>query len=822
MPDTSTSNPRPLPTRAKIVIIGGGILGCSIAYHLTKMGETDVVLLEQHQLTDGATWHAAGLVGQLRSSRNTTRMLEHSVEMYGGLEAETGQAVDWHQVGSLRLACSPDRVLELRRLATMAKSFGLPMEIISPDAAQALFPLMSTEDVLAAAFLPTDGYIDPASVTQAIAKGARNRGAQIHENTRVETITVDGRRITTVTVVQADGNRADIECEIVVNAAGMWGLEVGRMAGARIPAFAVEHQYILTGPITEMAASEIRAMPTLRDPDHLVYYKPDGQGLLVGGYEPNTLAFGETGIPVPFQRQLIDPNMERFEQLAVLAAKRTPVIEHAGIRTVINGPIPYSADADFVMGRTPEIDNFFVATGFLYGIAAGGGAGKMMAEWILEGRPSLDLWPLDVRRFAFHHTTRQFMYPRAVELYGHHYKLSAPGSEHESARGIRRSPLHETLKARRAVFGSRGGWERPNWFAPEGVEAVDRPSFGKPNWFDHVGDECHAVRNGVALVDQTSFAKFEITGPGALAAVQRLSVANMDKSVGTVTYTQLCNERGGIECDLTMSRTAPDSWYVVTGAAFGAHDMGWIRSNSPTDGSVIVRDLTSARAVINICGPLSREVLQSVCEDDVSNSAFRYGRAREITIGSAPVWAMRIGYTGELGWELHIPTEYTAHVYERLRSAGEAHGIIDVGYRAIDRLRLEKGYVYWSTDVTPDTTPWEAGLAWRVDLDKGDFIGCDALVEQRAVGVERSLCTFTLEEMAYPVSGEAIIADGDVVGFTTSANFGHTVGKPVAYGYLPAALAERTDFVIEVYGEPIPATRHDGPLYDPTNARLRS
>lgn len=817
--------PEPLPSRARIVIIGGGILGCSIAYHLTKMGETDVVLVEQHKLTDGATWHAAGLVGQLRSSRNVTRMLEHSVEMYDGLEAETGQAVDWHQVGSLRLACSPDRVLELRRLTTMAKSFGLPMEIVSAAEAQTMFPLMSTEDVVAAAFLPTDGYIDPASVTQAIAKGARMRNARIIEDTRVSSITVDGRRITKV-AVEREGVSHDIECEIVVNAAGMWGLEVGRMAGARVPAIAVEHQYILTGPITEMPAAEIRAMPTLRDPDHLVYYKPDGQGLLVGGYEPNTQPFGETGIPVPFQRQLIDPNLDRFEQLAVLAAKRTPMIERAGIRTVVNGPIPYSADADFVMGKAPELDNFFVATGFLYGIAAGGGAGKMMAEWILEGRPSLDLWPLDVRRFAFHHTTRQFMFPRAVELYGHHYKLSAPGSEHETSRGIRRSPLHDKLAAARAVFGSRGGWERPNWFAPDGVEAVDRPSFAKPNWFDHVGAEHAAVRERVALVDQTSFAKFEITGPGALAAVQRLSVANMNKSIGTVTYTQLCNERGGIECDLTLSRTAEDSWYVVTGSAFGAHDMGWIRANSPSDGSVIVRDLTSARAVINICGPSSRDVLQAVCEDDVSNAAFRYGRAREITVGSAPVWAMRIGYTGELGWELHIPTEYAAHVYELLHAAGQAHGVADVGYRAIDRLRMEKGYVYWSTDVTPDVTPWEAGLGWRVDLDKGDFIGRDALVAQQSTGIERALCTFTLEAMAYPVGGEAIIANGaggsEVVGFTTSANFGHTIGKPIAYGYLPADLATRTDFVIEVYGEPIPATRHSGALYDPTNVRLRS
>jgi sarcosine dehydrogenase len=806
------------PDRARIVIVGGGIIGCSIAYWLTKYGETDVVLLEQHQLTDGATWHAAGLVGQLRSSRNTTRMLEQSVEMYRGLEAETGQAVDWHETGSLRLSCSPERTMELRRLTTMAKSFGLPMHIISAGEAQALFPLMTTDDVQACALLPTDGYIDPASVTQAIARGARERGALICENTAVTAITVDGRRCTTVHT----GGGDSIECEMVVNAAGMWGLEVGRMAGARIPALAVEHQYLLSGPIEGYTPVELGRMPTMRDPDHLVYYKPDGPGLLVGGYEPDTIAFGTDGIPSPFQRRLFDADFDRFAQLAELAQKRTPVLEQAGIRTLVNGPIPYSADADFVMGRVPELDNFFVATGFLYGIAAGGGAGKMMAEWMLEGRPSLDLWPLDVRRFSFHHTTRHFIGPRMVELYGHHYKLAAPGSERQSARGVRRSPLHDRLRAAGAVFGSRGGWERPNWFAPPGVEPVDEPSFTGGNWFEHSGREALAVRGGVALVDQTSFAKFEITGPGALAAVQWMSVAEMDKPLGTVTYTQLCNEQGGIECDLTMVRTSPDSWYVVTGAAFGSHDASWIRSQSPPDGTVVIRDVTSSRAVINLCGPLSRDVLETACDDDVSNAAFRYGRAREITIGAAPVLAVRIGYTGELGWEMHIPTEYAAHVYDVLREAGDPFGIVDVGYRAIDRLRVEKGYVYWSTDVTPDTTPLEAGLEWRIDWDKGDFCGRAALAAQRDRGVERRLCTFTLEQMAHPVGGEAILVDDAVVGFTTTANFGDTVGKPIAYGYLPIEHCTRPDFTIEVYGTPIPATRHDGPLYDPESRRLRS
>ncbi len=803
----------PLPERARIVVIGGGILGCSIAYHLAALGETDVVLLERFELTDGATWHAAGLVGQLRSSRNVTRMLEHSVALYDRLEAETGQAVDWHKVGSLRLACSPERVLELKRLTTMAKSFGLPMDIIGADEAQRMFPLMSTEGVLAAAFLPTDGHIDPASVTQALAKGARQRGAHIFEHAEVTSITVDGRRITQVTT----RDRGAIECEIVVNAAGMWGLEIGAMAGARVPAIALEHQYLLTGPIDDMP----RGMPTMRDPDHLVYYKPDGPGLLVGGYEPDTLPFGEGGIPSPFRRELLDPNFDRFEQLAALATIRTPVIERAGIRTLVNGPIPYSADADFVMGRTPEIDNFFVATGFLYGIAAGGGAGRMMAEWIVDGRPSLDLWPLDVRRFSFHHTTRHFMYPRAVELYGHHYKLAPPGSEHATARGVRRSPLHEPLRSAGAVFGSRGGWERPNWFATAGGPTQEAPSFGRPNWFETVGTEHRAVRERVALFDQTSFSKFEVSGAGALDALQRLAVTNLDKSVGSVIYTQLCNELGGIECDLTMTRLASDRWYVVTGSAFGAHDIGWIRSNSPDDGTVVIQDFTSARAVINLCGPRARDVLAQVCEDDVSNAAFRYARARVITIASAPVLALRIGYVGELGWELHIPTEYAAHVYEQLWHAGQSAGIVNAGYRTIDTLRMEKGYVYWSTDVTPDTNPWEAGLGWRVDLDKGDFIGRDALVAHQNEVVRR-LTTFTIDDEAWPVGGEAILHDGNVVGFTTSANYGHTIGAPIVMGYIPAALADAQDFAIEVYGDAHAAVRHSGAVYDATNERLRA
>ena len=800
---------------AEILIIGAGIIGCSIAYHLTRMGKKDVVILEKSGITHGATWHAAGLVGQLRSSRNVTRMLRHSVELYDKLEAETGMAIDWKKYGSLRLACSSEREMENKRSLTMAKSFGLEMQELSPQEAQALFPIMSLEDVRSAVYIPSDGYIDPAGVCQALAKGAKDKGARIIVGERVTGMMVENRR-----VVGVQTDKGDWTCDLVVNCAGMWGQEIGEMAGIRVPSFAVEHQYLITDPLPDVP----KRMPTMRDPDHLVYYKPEVRGLVIGGYEPDTLPFAPGGIPKHFAQELLPGNFERFELLAKLGGKRTPIINTVGVRQLINGPIPYSADSDFVMGKSPELDNFFVSAGFLYGIAAGGGAGRMMAEWIIEGAPSLNLWPLDVRRFNFHHNTRHFMYPRAVELYGHHYKLHRPGDEHETMRGIRRSPLYETLKGRGAVFGSRGGWERPNWFAPTGVKPVDEPAFdrAKTNWFAHVGAEHRAVREGVALIDQTSFAKFEIIGTGALAALQKLAVSDMNKSIGNTIYTQLCNEKGGIECDLTFSRVAQDRFYFVTGSAFGLHDRQWIESHLPRDGSAQIIDVTSARAVVNICGPKAREVLALAAEEDISNAAFPFSTCRQITVGAAPVLAIRIGYVGELGWELHIPTEYAAHVYEVLRQAGEAFGIRDVGYRAIDSLRMEKGYLYWSSDITPDYSPYEAGLGFRVNLRKGDFIGRDVLAKQKAEGVRQKLCTFTPEKPLPLYGGEAVIHDGKVVGVTTSGNFSYTTQKSVAYAYLPLALCEAQGFVVESFTEQSPATRHDGALYDAQNERLKA
>jgi len=799
----------------KHLIIGGGIIGCSIAYHLAKAGEKDIVLVEKSALTDGATWHAAGLVGQLRSSRNTTRMLQKSVELYDRIGDETGLATDWKKVGSLRLAASPDRMMEARRLATMARSFGLEMRVISPREAFDLFPLIDTKGLEGAAFIPTDGHVDPASLCQAIAKGARMGGVDIRQGVKVLDFSTAGRRVTGVTT-----SEGEYEAENVILAAGMWSRELGAKLGLAIPACAVEHQYIVTEPIPDCPDN----LPTLRDPDRLVYYKPDAGGrLVIGGYEDGTPPFGDNGIPGEFERQLLPENLDRFLPLAELAGQVTPVVNEVGIRSVINGPIPYSADGDFVMGPAPDYENLMLATGFLYGIAAGGGAGEMIAEWVLEGRPSIDLWPLDVRRFGPHHGARAFMYPRAVEHYAHHYKMRYPGQESETARGLRRSPFYDRLKQQGAVYGSKNGWERPLWFAPAGVAPVDQLGFVDPGWKRYSAQEHRAVRERAGLIDQSSFSKFELTGPGALAAIQHLAVSNMDKPAGSVIYTQLCNQRGGIEADLTVVRLEQDRFYIVTGSGFGVHDSAWISQNLPRDGSATLIETTSARAVLNICGPSAREILQGVCEQDISNAAFSFASARQITIGAAPVLALRIGYVGELGWELHIPTEFAAHVGEVLQQAGAPFGLANVGYRAVESLRLEKGYVYWSSDVTPDYTPLEAGLGFRVHLaSKGDFIGRAALERQKAEGPQRRLCTFVSDDDLPVFGGEPIWSDGRVVSLATSAGYGWTVARTIFMGYLPAELAgAETGFEIEAFGERHPLRRVTGALYDPKNERLK-
>ncbi len=802
-----------LQKSAHVVIIGGGIIGCSIAYHLTRLGWDDVLVLEQFQLTHGATWHAAGLVGQLRPSQNVTRMLQRSIELYDELETDTGQAIDWKKVGSLRIAASNDRMMEYKRAVTTAKSFGLDMQLLTTEETKELFPIMSTEGVVGSAYLDSDGYVDPASLCQALAIGARKRGAKFVQDCRVAGFSYDDR---TVTAVETD--KGTVEAEIVVNASGMWGHELGKILGCRTPAFAVEHQYLVTDPIPDLPPG----MPTVRDPDLRLYYKPEVRGIVVGGYEDNTPAFARDGIPDGWDQQLIQENYDRFEPLAKNAAIRTPIVNEVGVRTMINGAIPISADGDFVMGKSPEYDNVFAACGFIYGIAAAGGAGAVMAEWIMDGRPKRDLWPLDVRRFHFHHNTDRFMYDRAVEIYAKHYDMKWPVSEQQSVRNIRHSPLYHVLKENGAVFGSKAGWERPNWFAPEGVTPIDEPSFTWPNWFEHVGNEHKAVRDSVAMIDQSSFAKMDIKGPGALGALQNLCISNLDRAVGSVIYTQMLNENAGIEADLTFCRLGEDHFYAVTGTAYGDHDFGWIRQHIPKDGSVQTVDVTSGYAVINLCGPKSRDVLTSVAEEAVDNAALPFAKSARLTIGAAPVLAMRTAFTGELSFELHIPSEYAIHVYTVLHEAGGEFGIRDAGYRAINTLRMEKGLVAWAADVTPDYSPYHARMERLISWKKGDFIGRAALEAIRDNGADQYLCTFELQEKAPVNGGEAILRNGKVLGVSCSADFGHTIGKPIVMGYVPAGEAGHEDYQVEVYGESVAAIRYDGPIYDPAGERFRA
>ncbi len=798
---------------ARILIIGGGAVGCSIAYHLAALGERDVVLLEMGRLTHGATWHAAGLVGQLRGKRNLTRMMRYSAELYSRLEAETGQATGWQPVGSLRVASSPERWQEIRRTATTAKSFGFELELLNAAEAADKFPLMDPEGVVGAAWIPTDGYIDPTSLTNAYAAGARASGAKIMEGVAVTGFTIRGGRITAVATTGGE-----FAVETVVNAAGLWARDVAALAGVALPAGVVEHQYM----VTVKADRVTPGLPTFRDPDKLSYVKPEAGALVLGGWEANAPVFAAGGMPSGFERELLPSNMDRFEQIVLKAAERIPLLGELGIRELVNGPIPVSADGEPIMGPVPELGNFFVACGFTAGIAASGGAGKTMAEWITRGEPEYDIFSLDVRRFGPHHARREVLSARAVESYGRYYAMHWPGEESRTARNLRTSPLYGELAARGAVFGSRFGWERPNWFADRpGVVDTHAYDRSKTRGFEHIAAEHRAVREAAALIDQSSFAKLEVTGPGAMAALQYLASANIDRPEGAVVYTQMLNARGGIKCDLTVMRTGPECFYVVTGSGFGVHDFHWIRSHLPADGSVVSREVTGGLAVINLCGPRSRAVLQAVSDDDVGADALPFARCRHIHVGAAPVLAARIGYVGELGFELHVSSEYALYVYRLLREAGESHGIVDAGYGAIDSLRMEKGYRYFTAELGPDYTPLEAGLGFCVHFSAGDFLGRQALETQRREGVTRTLATFVVDGPPVFHGGECILCAGEVVGTTTSANFGHTVGRNIAMGYVPAELAGETGFEIEAFGERHLASRHDAALYDPDMSRLK-
>ncbi|MBI4785476.1 MAG: FAD-dependent oxidoreductase [Chloroflexi bacterium] len=822
------------PTQARVVVIGGGVGGCSIAYHLAQMGWRDVVVLERSELTSGSTFHSAGLVGQLRSDVNLTKMIRYSVDLYRKLKVETEYDPNWREVGSLRLASSPERLEELKRQVALSRSFGLPLELISTEDALKLFPIMNPEGVLGAVYLPTDGMVDPSGLTYALAAGAKKNGVRFLTTTRVQSIAQKNGRVSAVVA-----DRGTIQTEIVVNAAGQWAGEIGAMVGLSLPVTPMAHLYLITRPIPGVPKN----LPTMRDPDHLVYWREEVGGLIAGGYERQPAPWALDGIPQDFNNQLLLPDWDRFQPLMENLIKRTPIIEHAQVNMLLNGPEGFTPDAEFLLGPT-VVKGFWVAAAFCaHGLASAGGIGKAMAEWIVEGHPEWNLWRLDLRRFGNNYASQRYTVARTIETYSKYYDIHYPNEERETMRPLRLSPAYYRLKELGAIFGEKTGWERPNWFEanwklevgssklelqPTSNFQLPTANFYQPkgwarhNWSPAIEAEHIGTRERAGLFDETSFSKFEVRGPGALAALQYLCDNDVDKSVGSVVYSQMLNPRGGIECDFTVTRLAEDRFRIITGTAFGEHDRSWIRLNMPDD-TVVIEDVTSQYACIGMWGPHARAILQRVTKADVSNAAFPYMTAQNIAVGDVTTLAVRVTYVGELGWEFYCPMEYGQRLWDALWGAGQADGIIAAGYRAIDSLRLEKGYRYWSADISPDYTPYEAGMGFAVKLEKGSFIGRDALVKQKAQGIKRKLCCLTLADPATLALGnEPVRCDDKVVGWITSGGYGYSVRKSIAYAYLPmehAAVGSALD--VEIFGERIPATVEREPLWDPKGQRIK-
>lgn len=808
-----------IPSSSKIIVVGGGIIGCSTAYHLAQMGQ-EVLLLDKAQLTSGSTWHAAGLVGQLRSNANITQLLGYSIELYKNLESETGLATGWKMNGGLRLACNEERWTEVKRQATTAHSFGLDMQLMSPQEAQDLWPLMDIGDVVGAAFLPTDGQANPADITQALAKGARDKGAKLLEKVAVNKILTDKGQIKGVRTAQGE-----IACEKLVLCCGQWTRALAKTIGVVVPLVSVEHQYMVTEPFAVPSN-----LPTLRDPDRLTYYKEEVGGLIMGGYEPNAIPWAVNGIPDPFDFQLLESNFDHFEQLVELALPRVPALETAGVKELINGPESFTPDGNFILGEAPEMANIFIGAGFnAFGIASGGGAGMALAEWVANGAPPYDLWSVDIRRFGRPHADEDWVRTRTLEAYGKHYTMAWPSEEHDSARPCRRSPLYDELQKNGAVFGEKLGWERPNWFAQADELAQDLYTFKRPNWHDPVGREHTAAREAAVLFDQTSFAKFILKGPDAQSALNWIAANRADKPIGSITYTQMLNDNGGIECDLTLARTAQDTFYIVTGTGFATHDFNWISRNIPPGMNAQLVDVTSSNAVLSLFGPRARDILQTCTRDDVSHAAFAFGQSQTIGISGCPVLAMRMTYVGELGWELHIPVEYALTVYKCLHSAGASHGLCNAGYRAIDTLRLEKGYRAWGSDIGPDHTPQEAGLSWAVKMETAtEFKGRTALQAQRDNGIKKIMATFTCDGDVILSGRETIYRNGERCGWLSSAGYGYTVQKSIGMGYVRSAHTINNAFVLsgeyelEVATQRVKCEVTMTPLIDPKMEKIKS
>ncbi|HEY2288158.1 MAG TPA: FAD-dependent oxidoreductase [Streptosporangiaceae bacterium] len=813
-----------LPARARVVIIGGGVIGASVAYHLTELGWTDVLLLEQGQLSGGTTWHAAGLVGQLRASEAGTRLVQYSTRLYERLEAETGLATGFRRCGGVTVARTPERMTALARTAATATAYQLDCELISPARAAELYPVMATADLVGALWLPGDGRADPADLTQALARGARQRGAVIRERTAVTGIATRDGAVTGVRT-----GRGDVEAEIVVNCAGQWAKRVGEMCGVTVPLHSAEHFYVVTAPI----AGVHRDLPILRDPDGYTYFKEETGGLVVGGFEPEAKPWvAPDEIPEPFEFQLLAEDWDHFSVLMDSALERIPVLHETGIRKFYNGPESFTPDNQFILGEAPELRNFFVAAGFnSVGIASAGGAGRALAQWITDGQPDTDLTAVDIRRFAPFNGNVQWLRDRVGEVLGLHYAVPWPNRELTTARPFRRSPAYHLLRAANACFGSRMGWERANFFAPPGEPPVVEYGWGRQNWQPWSSAEQRATRSAVAVFDQTSFSKYLVTGPDAEAALQWLCTGDVAVPPGRVVYTGLLNERGTYESDLTVTRLAADEFLLVASAATTIRDIDHLRRSMPPGSRAAVVDVTSGYAVYGVMGPRSRALLGRLSRSDLSDPAFGFGTSALIDLGYSTVRATRITYVGELGWELYVPAEFAVGVYEDLLAAGADLGVANAGYYAIESLRLEKGYRAFGRELTPDYNPVEAGLLFACKLGTTTgFLGRAAVERARAAGPRRRLVSLVLDDPAAMMWGsELILRDGVPVGQVTSAAWGETLGAAVGLGYVsdPAggpvtrAFAAAGSYQVSIAGQLVCAQAHLRPPYDPDGRRVR-
>jgi glycine cleavage system aminomethyltransferase T/glycine/D-amino acid oxidase-like deaminating enzyme len=804
-------SPRELPARARVVIVGGGVGGASIAHHLAKLGERDVVLLDRSELTSGSTFHSAGLVGQLRGSVSLTRMMMDSVALYRQLDC------GWVECGGIRLAGSVEREQEVMRQVAWSKTFGLPLELLSADEAQRLFPLMVTDGVRCASYLPTDGYLDPSLLTFALIDGARRGGCRVFTHTRVNDIVVTQGRVRGVRT-----EWGDIEAEVVVNAGGMYAAEIGRMAGVRVPVVPFAHEYLVTQPFRQRAVGgQVVHLPTLRDPDLLVYFREEGAGLVMGGYERQSAPWSldeyrRDNIPPDFNGRLLEEDWPRFEEIAQNCSRRVPAMEDVKVTRLINGPEGFTPDNEFCLGES-DVRGLFVAAGFCaHGLAGAGGIGKVMAEWIIAGEPSLDVWEMDIRRFGPQYGSPRYTLARAREVYETYYDIRYPGHERQAGRPLRTSSPYAWHRDHGAAFGEKSGWERVNWYEPNaaaGEEALRPRGWAGRHWSPAIGAEAIAARTTAALFDESSFSKLEVAGPGAARLLQRLCDADVAGPVGKITYTQMLNRRGGIECDFTVTRVAEETFQIVTGTAFGSHDAGWIRRHLPHDGSATLSDVTSRWACFALWGPRARQILTPLTSDPLD---FGYMRMRELAVGDVPVRALRVTFSGEMGWELYCPTEYGAGLWRTLWEAGRPHDLVAGGYRAIDSLRLEKGYRVWAADITPDDTPIEAGLAFCLRRDRS-FVGADALGP-----AERRLRCLVLEDpRSVALGNEPVRSGGDVVGRVTSGGYGYTVSRSIAYAYLPAEISVGAEVQVDIFGRWVGAVVSQEPLLDPEGARLR-